>query len=291
MSPLRLDRRHATTRARGESHAVEKAGSAEAAWPAAGIDRSSPVPYYYQLQEILKEEIEAGRWLPGDLLPSESELENLFGVSRTVIRKALDVLEGDGQVYRVKGKGALVAPPKFRYEAVALAQEWLAPDAEASAGLWMVIHVGSVAAGGLLSRLLDIGPADEVWELVFVSAVLDKPVSLSQMYLRKDASRALRRLKESGAQPVLEPRGPDALRQLAERYGVVVDESRITVESTAANQFESETLRIPENTPVFLLSQLTTDKGERAFAFCRTVVRSDHFRFSVQIRHPLEERS
>jgi hypothetical protein len=70
--------------------------SAGAAGPARPIDRSSPVPYYYQLQEILKEEIERGRWGPGDMLPSEAEICALFGISRTAIRKALDVLESDG---------------------------------------------------------------------------------------------------------------------------------------------------------------------------------------------------
>jgi GntR family transcriptional regulator len=270
----------------GRAPAATDAG---AGWPAAGIDRSSPVPYYYQLQEILKEEIEAGRWAPGDLLPSEADLEHAFGISRTVIRKALDVLEGDGQVFRVKGKGTVVAPPKFRYEAVALAQEWLAPEGAATAALWRVIHVGSVPAGGLLSRLLEVNAADLVWELVFVSAVLEKPVSLSQMYLRKDASQELRDLSARGAQPVLEARGPDALRQLAERYAVQVAESQITVESTAANQFEAETLGVAEGTPVFLLSLLAGGPEGRAVAFSRTVVRSDHFRFSVHIRNQREE--
>lgn len=262
---------------------------ASAGWPAAGIDRSSPVPYYYQLQEILKEEIEAGRWQPGDLLPSEADLEGAFGISRTVIRRALDVLEGDGQVMRVKGKGTVVAPPKFRYEAVAVAQRWLAPDAEAAAALWRVIHIGSVPAGGLISRLLEVAASDHVWELVFVSAVLDKPVSLSQMYLRKDASAGLEQLSREGTQPALAAHGPDALRQLGDRYGIRVAESRITVESTSANQFESDTLDVPEGTPVFLLSLLAVGPDSRAIAFSRTVVRSDHFRFSVQIRHQPEE--
>lgn len=37
-----------------------------------GLDRSSRVPLYYQLQEVLKQDIDAGYWQPGQLLPSEA---------------------------------------------------------------------------------------------------------------------------------------------------------------------------------------------------------------------------
>src|SRR5262245_34502139 len=76
------------------------------------LDPTSPVPLYYQLQEILKEGIEAGRWAPGTTIPSEAQLASMFGISRTVIRKALDILEGDAQVVRIKGKGTVVTEAK-----------------------------------------------------------------------------------------------------------------------------------------------------------------------------------
>jgi GntR family transcriptional regulator len=53
-----------------------------------GIDRSSPLPFYHQLKELLRQEITTGRWLPGARIPSESELCSLFEVSRTVVRQA-----------------------------------------------------------------------------------------------------------------------------------------------------------------------------------------------------------
>jgi GntR family transcriptional regulator len=246
------------------------------------------VPFYYQLQELLKQALEDGRWAPGELLPSEAELEAAFGVSRTVIRKALDVLEGDGQVYRVKGKGTVVSPPKFRYEAVAAAQEWLGRDLDPAAVLWKLIHVSSVPAGGYLARLLAVPATDHVWELVFVSAVAGVPVSLSQMYLRRDASPELAAAHEP---PEITENGPDVLAQLQARYGVRLRESDITVESTKVNEFEAEQLGIGHDTSVFLLSMRSTSAAGLPVAFTRTVVRSDHFRFSVAIRHDADGRA
>jgi GntR family transcriptional regulator, N-acetylglucosamine utilization regulator len=268
-----------------ESEALSTPAGAGVDWSAHGLDRRSPVPFYYQLQEILKQALEHGRWAPGELLPSEAELESAFGVSRTVIRKALDVLEGDGQIYRVKGKGSVVAPPKFRYEAVAAAQQWMRHDIDPGAVLWKLIHVSSVPGGGYLARVLGLAPTDEVWELVFVSAVGGVPVSLSQMYLRHDASEALDAASRAAELPTIVVDGSDVLGQLQERYGLRLRESDITVESTKANEFEADQLGIGHDTPVFLLSMRSTSATGVPVAFTRTVVRSDHFRFSVAIRH------
>jgi len=78
-----------------------------------GIDKTSPVPYYYQLEQLLRERIENGRLKPGDILPSETELCSTFRVSRTVVRQALNKLCQDGIVYKEKGRGTFVAKPKL----------------------------------------------------------------------------------------------------------------------------------------------------------------------------------
>ncbi|MCA9905692.1 MAG: GntR family transcriptional regulator, partial [Anaerolineae bacterium] len=80
---------------------------------AAEIDKSSPLPYHYQLREILRAEIAAERWRRGDQLPSEHQLCDMFQVSRTTVREALDALVNEGLLTREKGLGTFVADPKF----------------------------------------------------------------------------------------------------------------------------------------------------------------------------------
>jgi GntR family transcriptional regulator len=53
------------------------------------IDRSSPIPYYFQLQEVLQNWIEENHIPSHTQVPSEAELCERFGVSRTVVRQAL----------------------------------------------------------------------------------------------------------------------------------------------------------------------------------------------------------
>jgi GntR family transcriptional regulator len=81
--------------------------------PDGELRRSSAIPLYFQLQELLKEKIEAGAWQTGEMIPSEPELGEIYGVSRTVVRQALSVLEQDGQLRRVRGRGTFVSAPKI----------------------------------------------------------------------------------------------------------------------------------------------------------------------------------
>jgi DNA-binding GntR family transcriptional regulator len=78
----------------------------------AELNRKSFVPLYFQLAEALKKLLETGAWQPGARFPSEREIAEEFGVSRTVIRPALDLLVGDGAIVRTRGSGTFVAPPK-----------------------------------------------------------------------------------------------------------------------------------------------------------------------------------
>jgi GntR family transcriptional regulator len=69
--------------------------------------------------------LEVGAWEGGARFASEREIEEEFEVSRAVIRPALDLLVGDGAIFRIKGSGAFVAPPRREVEVTGLVRLWL----------------------------------------------------------------------------------------------------------------------------------------------------------------------
>ena len=73
------------------------------------IDRTSPIPLYYQLKQIIAEKLDTNVWKPGDLVPSEQELQNTYGVSRITVRQAFSELAHDGRFERHRGQGTFVA--------------------------------------------------------------------------------------------------------------------------------------------------------------------------------------
>lgn len=77
------------------------------------LNRSGPLPLYFQLKEALLEEIRTERLVPGDQLPTEQDIERRYGISRTTIRQALNELLMEGIIERVQGKGTFIAVPKI----------------------------------------------------------------------------------------------------------------------------------------------------------------------------------
>jgi len=69
-------------------------------------------PKYENLKNFLRSGINTGRYQPDDRLPSENELTDLFSVSHITVRKAMSDLVSEGKVYRIRGKGSFVSPPR-----------------------------------------------------------------------------------------------------------------------------------------------------------------------------------
>jgi len=72
------------------------------------LDKISFVPLYLQIEQQLTEKISAGKIKPGDPIPTEAALCEIYGVSRMTARKAVDYLVRQGRVERFRGRGTFV---------------------------------------------------------------------------------------------------------------------------------------------------------------------------------------
>jgi GntR family transcriptional regulator len=71
-------------------------------------DPLAPVPRYKQIAGILRQRIEAGELEPDRPIPSETAIQQEFGVARETARKAVALLRADGYVTTVPGMGTYV---------------------------------------------------------------------------------------------------------------------------------------------------------------------------------------
>ena len=66
------------------------------------------IPLYIQIKNILKAQILSNEYAPGKSIPSEAQLQKMYGVSRITARQAIAQLENEGLVERARGKGTRV---------------------------------------------------------------------------------------------------------------------------------------------------------------------------------------
>ena len=79
------------------------------------IERESPIPLYYQLKQLLVERIKHNELQPGDIFPTEEQLQKKYQLSRTTVRQALKELEIEGLISRHRGRGTFVSRPKISH--------------------------------------------------------------------------------------------------------------------------------------------------------------------------------
>ena len=72
------------------------------------VDSSSPIPLYHQLKLAIKKKIKNGEFKVGERIPTEQELCDLYGISRTPVRQALQELVYEGLLVRRRGRGTFV---------------------------------------------------------------------------------------------------------------------------------------------------------------------------------------
>ena len=78
------------------------------------LDPNQPIPLYFQLKALLLEDILSGRYGPNDRLPTEHELCERYGISRTPVNRALTELADEGMILRRRRHGTFVNPHSLR---------------------------------------------------------------------------------------------------------------------------------------------------------------------------------
>lgn len=121
------------------------------------VDPQAQQPLYQQLADELRSAIRRGGLVPGDRIPSERELIDTHGVSRTTVRLALGVLKSEGLVVAGHGRGNFVhARPPVRLSFTRFSRASRQPDM----GPWGVATRRAGVAGHLQLVTVEQQPAD-----------------------------------------------------------------------------------------------------------------------------------
>ena len=146
------------------------------------IDRTSPVPLYFQVAERLQSLIESGTMAPGFRLENEITLADQLGVSRPTMRQAIQHLVDKGMLARKRGFGTQVVHNRVRRQVELtslyedLAREGREPRTE-------VLSFLTVPAGGDVATALQLEPGTDVLSVRRLRYAGDEPLALMQNHL------------------------------------------------------------------------------------------------------------
>lgn len=146
------------------------------------LDRSSPVPLYFQVAEQLESAIRSGTLAPGDKISNEVVLAAELGLSRPTMRQAIQLLVDRGLLVRKRGVGTQVVHGQVR-RPVELTSLYDDLAAAGQTSETEVLALKLVPADEEVAGELNVAPDTSVWFLERLRAVGGEPLALMHNYL------------------------------------------------------------------------------------------------------------
>ncbi|WP_186321520.1 GntR family transcriptional regulator [Bacillus sp. FJAT-22090] len=209
---------------------------------------------HQRIYEAIIEDINLNKYLSGDVLPSESEMEKLFAVSRTPIRQALKQLENDGYIYKQQGKGSIVADRKPQ-------EDWINMSGfrESYNLEWGKISAKTIDLqikhSSEYSSLFNTTSNDVIY-LQRIRYLDEKPIFYMEHYISIDIPYSIfeENLHFSSIQQLL-----------VEQTSIRLITAEDTIEAVIADEFLSEQLQVTKGTPLLRGSRISQSDTQRVF--------------------------
>lgn len=239
------------------------------------LDKSIPVPLYYQLKQSIIAEIQGGNLKVGDSIPTEAEFSEKLGISRPTIRQALSELVSEGYLHRMKGKGTFISRPKiderFFQQLQSFNQEMLKKGLKPSTEVLDLKKIKGVAG---VNEKLKIGPEEELIYLKRLRFADDDPIVYLETYLPYTLCSKL--LDEDLSNQSL-------YTLLEEKYDRKILRASRLIEATNAGLEESRLLKIKKNQAICLVKTVAFTQDDVPVEYSIARYRGDRNQFSVEL--------
>lgn len=229
-------------------------------------------PLYDQLVDLLREKIE-NELEPGALLPSERELSERYGLSRTTVRLALKELETLGLISRKHGKGTFVAD--LSREATNLMGSYSFTEQMKSLGRvprTEILEFEVAEASKSVAERLGLRLGDSVFRMRRLRLADDVPMMVERTYLpvSEFVSLTLEDVSHKPLYDIMEQDYHEKIRAAEEEFYASI-----------ARNSDAATLGIPEGAPVLKLVRTTINDKNVVIEYTQSAARADQFTYKV----------
>lgn len=233
------------------------------------------VPLHISISEKLRQQIEAGDYLPGEKLPSEHQLMAIFNVSRITVRRAVANLVSQGLAKTQQGKGAFVTPQKKVSYSLSSPLTFIEKDladrgiqltfenltfrkTKPSKGVQTILQLVDKSSVYLQKKLLCMNGAVGAVDISYILLELGQKFS-SQ-------------LKQQMTFPTLEANG------------IAIEQIDAVIECTHADYEMSGYLEVPLGQPLIVYRYTAYTHQQRPILHGETISRADRFCYSLSLQ-------
>lgn len=232
-------------------------------------------PLYQAVADSILDQIQAGQLQPKQLIPSESELGELYGVGRNTVRHALADLTARGILKTVQGVGSFVAGERVSKTAeylLGFTQEMQMQGRQVGSRL---LEARVIAADPFLARRLQIQLGAEVVYISRLRLMDGEPTAIERAHLPHELCPGILSHDFSTA---------SLYQILADEYGRRPDHAEQEIEASLATPQVAELLALKLPAVVFVFHRDTRLADGRVIEYVDSEVRADQFRFYTNLK-------
>lgn len=239
------------------------------------VFRKSPLPRYYQLKEIMREKIRSGEWKPGDLIPSERELGEQYGISRMTARQAITELVNEGLFYREQGKGTFVSLHKITQQLIRLTGFTEDIQARGQRPGTKVLIARMQPADEITAERLRIKPKQPIFYLQRLRLADEEPLAIE-----------VSQINFIGCEQLLEEDlEHNSLYQMLEaKYGLTLVEAEQEIEAGLVGTEDAPILKIPLGSPALYTRRITYTERNQPIEYAKSVYCGNKYTFYTNLR-------
>ena len=231
-------------------------------------------PLYLRLSDTLAEQIMDGTLPEGTLLPSERELCQTHGISRTTVRQALQDLSQKGYSKSIHGKGTVVVRPQIRQELRSIYSfdedmRRLGKNPETQ-----IMDFVKIVPTGNIAAMMQLPGGESVYRIMRLRLANDEPMLLETNYL------PCNRFPEFSRQ-MLEHQS--LYRVLTNRYSLNIDIAEETFEPVLLRPLESQMLHTSQGALGMLIERISYEGG-RVVEISKSISPASKFKHHVVLR-------
>lgn len=235
------------------------------------LDKSGPVPLYFQVARLIEQAIEEGDLPPGSRLENEIALGDRLGLSRPTVRRAIQELVDKGLLVRRRGIGTQVVhgPVTRNVELTSLYEDLEQTDKHPRT---QVLLHELIKADQKMAEILGVELGSPILHLKRLRLADDIPVSILENFLPEiftDISRA--DLEQYGLYQLIRSRG----------VNIKVAKQRIGARECAGN--EAKLLELPRGSSVLTMDRTAYDAAGKSVEFGHHCYRPDRYSFQVTL--------
>jgi GntR family transcriptional regulator len=231
-------------------------------------------PLHEQLKDIIKQKIVIGELKPGDVLPGERQLIDMYKVSRVTVRQAIGVLVNDGILYRQQGKGTFVAHKRIERPLAKLlgVAEELKMDN-------LTIDI-SVISKGFMPSMQAIPKELQIFD--------DKPLFYVTRLIKSDAQPLLidRRFFPQSVGLIVQnlDLSKDTILNQLELYGFKISHGVQSISADKASAEDAKLLHYKSGKPLLVAKRTIYVEGNIPIDYSCTHYRADRYEYRIDLQ-------